>query len=279
MLRYVCVLLVLSGVVYSVLGQDDECVYQPGELITQVMDEFDCVVLDCMNITINATEYVFDGWILPDVTYINSTYEDQKITVEEDSWMITVRNVTREDTGLYHCMLLLEGEYHLVRMGLNAKGPFFITAWEEYQKNTVIGLVALGSFLVLAAFVYLLNRYSYKDDDDDDGDYLGKKAIDAFGVEMDPPSTNPYGVLGHPDIPAYIPYHDANLTSDVRKRSPIVDKKLSNGDALESLGVDAKDGVVNPAFARETSVISDASVQDFMFTADHDRVPDEITEL
>jgi hypothetical protein len=267
-----------------VVAQDEDCIYQPGELITQVINEYDCAVLNCKNLTRNNTDYEFDGWILPDVTYINRTYDDGKVAVDDEEWTITVRNISHDDTGLYHCMLIQQGEYHLVRMGLNAKGPFFITGWEEYEMNTIVGLSAFGSFIILTVLVYLLHHFRYQaDDDDDDVNDFDKQAIDAFGVDMGNHGPTPFVAIpaSNANIPAYTPCQDISITSEVRKRSPAFEKKLANGDGPEkALRVTAAiEGVINPAFMMEkrSSIISDKSVNEFMSPVDEDNV--EMTEL
>ncbi|KAK2160909.1 hypothetical protein LSH36_125g06000 [Paralvinella palmiformis] len=219
----------------SVQGQEDYCVYEPGTFITTVTEEHDCVILDCNNITMNATRYTFEGWILANVSLLNSSYDGDKYSVDDDNWTLVIRNISHEDTGFYHCVLSsVTGERYLVRMGLNAKGPFFITGWEEYEKNTIVGLTAFGSFVVLLIIAELLWKFRYKSDVDDGSSVGEANARDVHYEKIISPThrVELRTPRGHPAVPAYVPHQEGTLPSmvndsEIRKRPAGLERRTN----------------------------------------------------
>lgn len=155
----------------------------------KIHSEYSDVSLYCSNTTtlpFNDTAPV--SWMLPNLTVIYHSKERFNIT--NDNWTLTITNATQDDLGQYHCLLPVSGgsDYYLVKLGLNAEGPYFEDLWEKYMWNTIIGVSAAGGFALLSIFLYLLDRFRYREPETVDR----KRELHAAIREGD----GPYEVLG-----------------------------------------------------------------------------------
>lgn len=100
---------------------------------------------------------------------MNTTYNDSRRWVE-DEWFLILTNVSKDDFGLYHCMLRskVDQSWTLVRLGLNLQGPFFQDLWEMYQWNTIIGCAAFGGFLILCLLFWLFYHFRWVEEKPED---------------------------------------------------------------------------------------------------------------
>lgn len=134
-------------------------------------DEFyDTVISDigttdrlyCGNVTEDFTypnDSIPEAWMLPNLTVLEDGRG--KYQLEDNKWTLRIENIQASDLGLYHCMMKTpESEWFLVRLGLNARGPYYANLWDEYELNTIIGLSAAGGFLVIVGVFYLIDRMS-----------------------------------------------------------------------------------------------------------------------
>jgi hypothetical protein len=104
------------------------------------------------------------AWMLPNLTILDQSKDRFQLTM--DNLTLEVVNVTKEDLGLYHCMLTAENvTWYLCRAGLNAGGPYFEDLWAKYDLNTIIGISAFFGFLALAIATWLLYHFRYIDPD------------------------------------------------------------------------------------------------------------------
>jgi len=123
--------------------------------------------LHCSNTSeFNATDldsYQPVAWMLPNLTVLYGSAGNFEFT--DGNWTLTIKDVGKEDIGLYNCLLSDPGltgssQWKLVRLGLNAGGPYFKSYWEVYKWNTIIGLVSAGVFCVVVAALYALHLFA-----------------------------------------------------------------------------------------------------------------------
>jgi len=95
---------------------------------------------------------------------IGDSIRGGNIFVSPDGWMLTVRNVTREFHGIYHCVMLTDtDDIFMVKWGINMKGPYFVDLWDKYEMNVIIGFSAMAGFLVMAAIVLGVYHFRWID--------------------------------------------------------------------------------------------------------------------
>lgn len=104
------------------------------------------------------------AWLLPDLTVL---YGDQgRFQLLNNNWTLKIVNVSNDHLGLYHCILRTADAKSLVlRLGLNAAGPYFEHLWDKYTPNTVVGFSASSSFLLIAVAVCLVYHFRYRSGD------------------------------------------------------------------------------------------------------------------
>jgi len=116
--------------------------------------------LHCSNVSeslIYPNDSIPNAWMLPDLSVL--TMPGGKHDFENEKWTLIVRNVSQNDLGLYHCMMITPSQdWFLVRLGLNANGPYYENQWEIYELNTIIGLCAAGGFMLIVLAIYLAYR-------------------------------------------------------------------------------------------------------------------------
>ena len=135
---------------------------------TRVDQEWDTAFLYCSNasemawVPANSTPR---AWMLPNrsVLDIGNIQDFLRYDIQDDNWTLVVKNVSQSDVGLYHCLLQgpEDDQWFVVRLGLNAAGPYFQALWVEYKTNTVIGVSTAACFVVLCVGIYLLDRFKY----------------------------------------------------------------------------------------------------------------------
>lgn len=130
----------------------------------KIESEYTDVSLYCSNTTylpVNDSNPV--SWMLPDLTVIY--HSTGRFNITNDNWTLTIRSATKDDLGQYHCLLPVAGgsDFYLVRLGLNAEGPYFQDLWEKYMWNTIIALSASGGFALLSLCLYLIDRFRYRE--------------------------------------------------------------------------------------------------------------------
>jgi len=119
--------------------------------------------LHCSNTTaFNGTDislYTPMAWMIPDLTVLRTSQD--KYQLLNSNWTLQITNVSSKDLGLYNCLLqeTNDGTWKLVRLGLNAAGPYFQTYWDVYKWNTIIGLCSAGVFCIVVAVIYALHRF------------------------------------------------------------------------------------------------------------------------
>lgn len=137
---------------------------------SKIYSEWENATLHCSNTTsplpINDTDPV--SWMLPNLTviYISSP----KFDIQASNWTLVIVNATADDLGQYHCLIPIKNgtDFYLVRLGLNAGGPYFEDLWDKYTTNTIIGLSVAGGFAVLCVCLYLLDRFRYRGPEEED---------------------------------------------------------------------------------------------------------------
>ena len=115
---------------------------------------------------VNASAYY---WLANlDIVNKSESIRGGNIMVSEDAWTLTVRNVTPDFFGIYHCVMLRDdGTLYLVKWGINMKGPYFQNLWDKYEMNVIIGFSAMGGFLVLAGLVIGVYQFRWIDPDEE----------------------------------------------------------------------------------------------------------------
>ncbi|PAA58939.1 hypothetical protein BOX15_Mlig005180g1 [Macrostomum lignano] len=112
-------------------------------------------------------------WILPDGRVANETYNDGNRQVVDRGVGLQVQDVTESVFGLYHCAVraatyindtLLNytvNSVYYYKRGLNLYGADLYGGdlWAKYQRNTLIGSLTAGIFLILVAAYALLDRF------------------------------------------------------------------------------------------------------------------------
>lgn len=127
------------------------------------------------------------AWILPNLSRVDENVTDQKFGLRENNWALVINDTLLEDLGVYHCMLLnnsQNGNYYLVKVGLNAEGPYFFDMWEKYMWPTIIGICSFFGFLLLAAIAILIYHFRYippKEDSDSDDERESESEVKSEG--------------------------------------------------------------------------------------------------
>ena len=125
------------------------------EWVTTIDDEFQDVTFYC-----NSSEQIIppnfypELWMLPDLTNIDKNFSDGRISVLDNGYRLDVRNASRYDLGLYHCMTWDGSEWYLIKLGLNSRGPYFEDTWEKYETGTIVGISACFGFLAAAFLIW-----------------------------------------------------------------------------------------------------------------------------
>lgn len=158
MASWVVMAMALAAILFDPAHAQDE--FYDSKIPSEWVD----ATLYCSNSTsplpINDTDPV--SWMLPDLTVLY--FSTPKYLINDNNWTMVIRNATADDLGLYHCLIPIAGgnDYYLVKLGLNARGPYFQALWDKYMWNTIIGLSVAGGFAVLCVFLYLLDRFRYR---------------------------------------------------------------------------------------------------------------------
>ena len=122
------------------------------------------------------------SWMLPNLTIL---YEQNNAKYQVSNLSLVVKDVYQPDFGLYHCMLWTpDNKYFLVRLGLNAEGPYHENLWLKYDMNTYIALGAAGGFLVLTLALIIIYRFRYIPPKGSDDDSSSKSGSDNKGFEV-----------------------------------------------------------------------------------------------
>ena len=160
--------LVVFVLLAATVAQDDEGTEDENSWLVVVEELGGTVTLDCdMNIYPNGSEPT--AWMLPDFTILYTNATDGRLVIGEFLNNLTIINVTREDFGLYHCMMTLNDTgnelIYMNRLGLNLQGPYFEDLLEKYETNIIIGMSAFGGFLLLALMTVCAwqNRWELKE--------------------------------------------------------------------------------------------------------------------
>jgi len=104
--------------------------------------------------------------MLPNLTVLHG--DKGRFQMLNNNWTLKVLNASSDDLGLYYCLLRTAGvDWLVLRVGLNAAGPYFDDLWNKYRLNTVRGLSASFGFLVIAVVVVAVNHFCYRSGDGD----------------------------------------------------------------------------------------------------------------
>lgn len=106
------------------------------------------------------------SWMLPNLTVLHG--DKGRFQLLNNNWTLKVLNVSIDNLGLYYCLLRsADVDWLVMRVGLNAAGPYFEDLWHKYWLNTVRGLSACFSFLLIAVVVFLVNHFCYRSGESD----------------------------------------------------------------------------------------------------------------
>lgn len=129
-----------------------------------------------------------------------------------------------------------DGEWYLVTVGLNVRGPYFEDLWKKYDMPVLIAFCALGGFLLITALLILLYVFLYQSDSDDDSD----SSSDSHSSSSSKGPVSPVTVLGVKSSPAYTPYNaedgeaiPAKLSGDSESKSS---KTSGHGSKVQENG-------------------------------------------
>jgi len=104
------------------------------------------------------------SWMLPDLTVLHG--DQGRFQILNNNWTLKIINVSRDDLGMYYCMLHNSNiEWLLLRLGLNVAGPYFEHLWDKYWLNTVVGLTASFCSLTVAIPACLVYHFRYRPQD------------------------------------------------------------------------------------------------------------------
>jgi len=157
--------------------------------------------LYCGNFTPNQVypnDSIPTAWMMPGLSVLNAS--SNKYLMEDGLWTLAIVNVTRDDLGVYHCMMTTpSNEWFLIRLGLNAAGPYFAPLWDTYELNTIIGLSAAGIFMLIVLLIYITSKIAPPYDcqgEEDSPDTITpreveEKIVNGNGVGLDVQKTNP----------------------------------------------------------------------------------------
>jgi len=106
------------------------------------------------------------SWMLPNFTVLHG--DRGRFKLLDSNWTLNIVDVSTSDLGEYRCLLCKEDvDVHFVlRIGLNAGGPYFHDLWQKYRSQTVAGLSASFGFLLIAVVVYVAYRLCSQPRDD-----------------------------------------------------------------------------------------------------------------
>ena len=101
------------------------------------------------------------SWMLSNMTVLHG--DKGRFQLLNNNWTLKVLNVSSDDLGLYYCLLhTADVNWLVLRVGLNAAGPYFEHLWDKYWLNTVRGLSASFSFLLIAIVVNVFLVYHFR---------------------------------------------------------------------------------------------------------------------
>ena len=109
------------------------------------------------------------SWMLPDRSVLTGDYG--RFQLLNGNWTLKVTNVTSDDVGVYYCLLRQlvadEVKWLVLRIGLNAAGPYFNDLWaDKYWFHTVFSLSAACGFLLITAIIYAIYHFRYQPEHD-----------------------------------------------------------------------------------------------------------------
>jgi len=124
-------------------------------------------------------------WVTPERTALEPNTSMGRRMVSEDAYYLHIDDVQEEDIGYWHCGLITpNATTFMLRIGLNANGPYFEDMWAKYRDNVIIALSAGGGFAVFAVACCLAWQFRWEKK------MAEKHAVDVIGVEhayeMDP---------------------------------------------------------------------------------------------
>lgn len=120
------------------------------------------VEINCTRDANNTTVTVFH-WILPDLILLRpntSTPLHPRIRLTEDGYILNISRVEAENIGPYMCYFRgPTGEEQYTRMIVYRYEP---SAWELYQTNVIIGIVAAAVMLFLSVSFCVVNYFRWQ---------------------------------------------------------------------------------------------------------------------
>jgi len=145
-----------------------------------------CTTSDNPPLAVNQTyppdDAIIVGWMLPSSDIVALNWTDERRNVSSDGEQFTINEFSAEDIGVYHCVYQDgNGQYYLVKWGINLRGPFFINIWNKYMWNFIIGVCSAAGFFALALAGYLVHHFRYipHEEGEDQFSYPGSP-IDAY---------------------------------------------------------------------------------------------------
>jgi len=105
------------------------------------------------------------SWMLPDLAVLDRRHRrGHRFQVLDDAWSLQINSVSKNDLGLYYCLLRddITNSWFVLRLGLNAAGPYFDDPWHRYRSNIITGLIACLLFLLVAVTVFVVLRFRYQ---------------------------------------------------------------------------------------------------------------------
>ena len=172
---------------------DDE--YVTYDFVLEVVEELgESATFECLSDyrTQNSTDLF---WILPnyDNVYTNWTDFPDDIDLEvsfNDTEIgmvssLTIYDVQQPKLGSYYCVYRIDNfvndDIYMQRFGLNLKGPYFEDTWEKYSTNVAIAFASMFSFLAATAYVYVVYRYRWIPEEEDEKKEAGPSSIEVVG--------------------------------------------------------------------------------------------------
>ena len=127
--------------------------------------------------------------------------------VSSDGRLIHITMIHERQFGFYYCHVKDSGQCHVIKKALNYKGAYFTDLWDKYKDNTMVGLIAAGSLLLIIVVCWVIYEFRYipyserpsadEDDDKIEGFQTGEEKKSAHD-EDDDKITKPME-----EIPAY----------------------------------------------------------------------------
>ena len=106
------------------------------------------------------------SWMLPDLAVLDGDQGRMgRFQLLHDNWTLKITNVSVDDLGVYRCLLRTPDyvDWFVLRVGLNAGGPYFRDTWHKYRFHAVTGLSASFGFLLIAVVVYVAYHFCCHD--------------------------------------------------------------------------------------------------------------------